>query len=662
MDRRYLIALLVLILLSSIPTITFAGSWNGWIYQDPYPTSVNLFDVKFITPMKGWITGKYGTILYTEDGGEIWEAQESGTEEDLMKVSFVNDKMGWAAGRSGTIIHTEDGGKKWTTQYNIKALPTKVYFLNEKEGWVTGSSPIGVVYHTQNSGKTWQKMETGIQRAIGSVYFLNSQTGWIQAGEDVYRTADGGKKWEKSKLPLSELPTSPQPMKKSTGSGPTFGLHGISPNPMGEGLGPTWWQGDIAFANEKQGWAVVNQWYVFHTEDGGKTWAVQLDTGSMSYGFSHISLRDAQNGCVSGSTIYCTENGGRAWQERLGVGLGNSKELGGISLTSHSAGWVVGNDGRILKSEDNSKSWKSVSRWDKCGNHSVFINKKTRWLWYSWLPDICRTDDGGQTWIRQDVGIKIRDLVFIDDSFGWALGSHEEGTGPNKKIYQVVKRTTDGGKTWVTQLKELIDKTTFGIGLVSIYFVNRDSGWAVGENGVIRYTKDGGEQWEHQNSGTELYLYGIHFSDVKRGIITGDRRVAIGEDSEADKKAKGVILYTDDGGQHWRTAWWKIPVLLSGGPFFLDKNTSWVAVETLDGTLLLSSGDGGKTWKEKKQENISASSPYFIDKDRGVLLLEKNMLLITDNGGKTWRKMRKPHRKHFWHISEIFGRTVNDTK
>ena len=41
--------------------------------------------------------------------------------------------MGWAAGRSGTIIHTEDGGKKWTTQYNIKALPTKVYFLNEKE-------------------------------------------------------------------------------------------------------------------------------------------------------------------------------------------------------------------------------------------------------------------------------------------------------------------------------------------------------------------------------------------------------------------------------------------------------------------------------------------------------------------------------------------------
>ena len=26
--------------------------------------------------MKGWITGKYGTILYTEDGGEIWKPRE----------------------------------------------------------------------------------------------------------------------------------------------------------------------------------------------------------------------------------------------------------------------------------------------------------------------------------------------------------------------------------------------------------------------------------------------------------------------------------------------------------------------------------------------------------------------------------------------------------
>lgn len=66
-------------LFSLAPIQSHAGHWNGWIYQNPYPTKNTLLAVKFITPNKGWIVGQYGTILYTEDGGENWEAQESGT-------------------------------------------------------------------------------------------------------------------------------------------------------------------------------------------------------------------------------------------------------------------------------------------------------------------------------------------------------------------------------------------------------------------------------------------------------------------------------------------------------------------------------------------------------------------------------------------------------
>ncbi len=64
------------------PVVSFAGSWNGWLYQNPYPTSNTLLAVKFATPKRGWIAEVQGTILYTEDGGETWEFQESGTEQD----------------------------------------------------------------------------------------------------------------------------------------------------------------------------------------------------------------------------------------------------------------------------------------------------------------------------------------------------------------------------------------------------------------------------------------------------------------------------------------------------------------------------------------------------------------------------------------------------
>ncbi len=647
MKKRYLIALLVLILLSSIPAITSAGSWNGWIYQDPYPTSLNLFDIKFVTPLKGWITGKYGSIFYTEDGGDTWELQESGTEEDIMRVAFVNEKTGWAAGERGTIIHTEDGGKAWVKQYNIKALPTKIFFLNEKEGWVTGSTPIGVVYHTKDSGKTWEKVDTGISRAIASVYFNNSQTGWILAGEDVYRTTDGGKKWEKSKLPLSAPPMSRLPERRLTPG--TFGI-----SPMGEGLGLTWWQGDIAFANEKQGWAVVNQWYVFHTEDGGKTWAAQLDTGSMSYGFSHISLRDAQNGCVSGSTIYCTEDGGRTWQEQLGVGPGGSKELGGISLTGPSAGWVVGNVGRIMKTEDNSRSWKDPLKGNQCGQVPFFINKKTGWL-YSPLSynRICRTDDGGHNWEKQDVGIKVKNVFFVDDSTGWAVGTIEEwkdGKVSNASynlinVWGVIKHTTDGGKTWATQFKELMEKKHY-LGLSAVTFINPSIGWVAGKKGTILHTEDGGKHWEHQKSAdVKDSLRGIHFINSKTGWIVG---------TQFGDYWTGIVLYTEDGGIHWKVQH-KLRDVSFDGLYFRSKKSGWIVGGTEgEAGVLLHTEDGGKTWSEKRFETIGYSRLSFLDKERGVIYSENGFILTTNDGGKTWTKRRVPLKKNPWHFSEIF--------
>ena len=47
--------------------------------------------------------------------------------------------------------------------------------------------------------------------------------------------------------------------------------------------------------------------------------------------------------------------------------------------------------------------------------------------------------------------------------------------------------------------------------------LNENVGWAVGENGIVLHTKDGGQRWSKQESGTEETLRSVRFADEKVG-------------------------------------------------------------------------------------------------------------------------------------------------
>ena len=68
-------------------------------------------------------------------------------------------------------------------------------------------------------------------------------------------------------------------------------------------------------------------------------------------------------------------------------------------------------------------------------------------------------------------------------------------------------RTTDGGETWVEQIAET-RKTLRGIA-----FLGPQTGWAIGEDGLILHTSDGGETWKSQANSAQanlldIFLYG----------------------------------------------------------------------------------------------------------------------------------------------------------
>ena len=61
-----------------------------------------------------WVVGDGGRVMTSNDDGQTWRSQPSGTQENLYAVSFADAQNGAAVGRRGTVIVTADGGAHWT--------------------------------------------------------------------------------------------------------------------------------------------------------------------------------------------------------------------------------------------------------------------------------------------------------------------------------------------------------------------------------------------------------------------------------------------------------------------------------------------------------------------------------------------------------------------
>ena len=100
-----LFAVIVMALLIGTVSASSPGSWDlAW------GLTGDLEDVDFVDVGNGWAVGAGGTVLNTQDGGNTWVTQTSGTTQDLQSVSFADANSGWAVGANGTILETSDGG------------------------------------------------------------------------------------------------------------------------------------------------------------------------------------------------------------------------------------------------------------------------------------------------------------------------------------------------------------------------------------------------------------------------------------------------------------------------------------------------------------------------------------------------------------------------
>ena len=99
-----------------------------------------------------WITGNYGSIYYSSDGGVTWTQQVSGIEKGILVDGvLLDDKIGWVVGLFGTVLHTKNGGATWKNRKPIRqGIFSAFIFPDQKQGWAVGEW--GTVLYTVDGG------------------------------------------------------------------------------------------------------------------------------------------------------------------------------------------------------------------------------------------------------------------------------------------------------------------------------------------------------------------------------------------------------------------------------------------------------------------------------------------------------------------------------
>jgi photosystem II stability/assembly factor-like uncharacterized protein/TolA-binding protein len=150
--------------------------------------------------------------------------------------------------------------------------------------------------------------------------------------------------------------------------------------------------------------------------------------------------------------------------------------------------------------------------------------------------------------------------------------------------------------------------------LHAVQFIDADVGWAVGDEGVIWKTINGGKTWERQPSSVRGSLRSLHMLSHLCGWVVGREELPSGGST-------GIVLSTDDGGENWNR---RLPNAVPGlnHVCFGDEDTGYLVG---DGSDLFPTGvfltdNGGKTWRPLKGTRCTSwLGGDFLDGKTGAL-------------------------------------------
>jgi photosystem II stability/assembly factor-like uncharacterized protein/tetratricopeptide (TPR) repeat protein len=304
----------------------------------------------------------------------------------LHAVHFVEDgkgSQGWAVGDDGVIWHTLDAGKTWDRQPSgVRASLRSVHFLDASTGWVAGREELpgggsaGVVLYTRDGGLQWRRILLNSLPGLYLVRFVDARTGYLAGdGSDqfpsgVFATTDGGRSWQ------------PVPGPRTS----------------------SWRAGDF----NAEGGALAGAWNRLATLRRAQVFLKDMDTlGGRN--LRGLQLRGDDGIAVGqgGLVLVSKKSRGSTW-DYAELPLPQAVREAWDFHAVHGTGphvWAVGRPGSVaLHSPDAGKSWHVVRTGQPLPLHGVFFRDENNGWAVGDLGTIVATADGGKTWQVQHRG------------------------------------------------------------------------------------------------------------------------------------------------------------------------------------------------------------------------------------------------------------------
>ncbi len=199
----------------------------------------------------------------------------------------------------------------------------------------------------------------------------------------------------------------------------------------------------------------------------------------------------------------------------------------------------------------------------------------------------------------------------------------------NKTLMPLQKVSTNSG-TW-TELNPKVPRVDY----VGIHFVNKDTGWAVGAQGAIIYSTDGGEEWIASNSPIANTLLNVQSFNSQIIIAGGFNRTII---RSTDSGLSWQLIQTGGVGNLWETE-----IINDSTAFICGTNST-----------LLKTTNYGVSWQPINTGiNLNYWAIDFIDQQTGFIACDSGKILKTIDGGNTWNLINTGFNKHLYRIEAL---------
>ncbi len=244
-------------------------------------------------------------------------------------------------------------------------------------------------------------------------------------------------------------------------------------------------------------------------------------------------------------------------------------------------------------------------------------------------------------WITQTSGTAnvLTNIFFVDANTGTAIG-----------LFGTIRKTTNGGINWFAQ-------TVPADHLYAIYFLNATTGFISGD-GVFYKTTNGGNTWSNPGAPARFHK-GIYFLDNNTGYTCsgsgaldkttngGTNWVSLNSGTTANLNNikfsdeftgfvsgnNGIILKTTDAGDNWESLTTGVTQQLFGLAV-IDNNLIYAGGET---GKLIKSTDGGTTWSQQTSNITGRITNFsFLNANTGTGTAHSNFIIRTTNGGINW--------------------------